>query len=102
MAQHTCNRGPLEHIAFIGRPEYVKYLNQDSKNEFFTIENKNISKNIKNALDNEINIPLALVTLYRLYQNGDNMAKIILIEEISKLIKMSNESIKNFIYKNEY
>jgi len=88
--------GPLSHIGFLSRPEYIKFLEEEDIKQKFRMSNTALKNFLINALESDKSILLALTILKRMAEKGDNEALKFLKQNVIRIINTDLSSIKTF------
>ncbi|TKJ18690.1 MAG: hypothetical protein CEE43_17405 [Promethearchaeota archaeon Loki_b32] len=97
LASKIFTNSPLNIIAFLSRPEYLKFFEEKEFTEIFSFKNEHIKSEIIKALKEDISAPLPLIVLKKLVDSGDKDAKSYLKENLVRLISTSSYSVIRFL-----
>lgn len=100
--EYQLKTGSLRIIAFLSRPQYMKFLDNDKKNELFSLSNDYFKTLIVNSLIDIDTIPLALIILKRMAIKGDLQAFSLLQKEVNKLQSLPSSGMHTFLNKDGF
>jgi len=101
IAVERLNEAKLIEIAFLGRKDYIDYLNQQSL-ALFNLKNTHILSLLTKAYLVDKEYALVLIILKRMAKKGDSSAKYILTELVKQFYNKESINLKDFLNKEGY